>query len=156
MSTLWWPVLGPKMWPGNQWHWGQGPQQAGLLATSHSPGSNNSRHQRGPWEWGHSPVCGTLSWALLHSTCMMLFLFWKLMQWLGFTASEIFVHSLGVFCTTDPVWLQPGSKLLLAKHVCALLRCSQAWHYFPTIISMHLSQDGEKQLAVLSLFCCCC
>ena len=144
MSILWWPALGPKTRPGNQQHWGQGSQQAGLLTTSHSPGSNSSRHQQGPWEWGTGPVCGMLSWTLVHSTCMMLFLLWKLVQWLGFTASEISVHLLGVFCATGPMWLQPGSKPLLAKHVCALLCCSQAWYLLPHY-HLHAPLPGQRE-----------
>ena len=112
---------------------------------------------------GAQPVCGTLSWTLVHSTCMMLFLLWELVQWLGFTASETFVHLLGVLCTC---WVfcallalcdysQDPSFSWLNMFV-PFFTAHKLGTYFPTIISMHLLQDREKWLAVLSLFCCCC
>ena len=54
-------------------HLGQGLQRAGLLAASRSPGSNNSRHQWGPWGLEAQPGGWDVRLSLAHSSCVMLF-----------------------------------------------------------------------------------
>ncbi|XP_004645777.1 transmembrane protein 203-like [Octodon degus] len=81
----------------------------------------------------------------------MLFSLRELVQWLGFTTFEIFLHLLALLVFS----------VLLALHMDGLAPGLSWWNVFvtffavdglSTFVSLCLFQDGEKRLAVLHLF----